>query len=74
MHDYLQIWFDFVHFFFLSSSVFVIYQQTNAGAVVLTDFIFWVIIVPFLEMKQYNVNPVNKPIQVIRIEFKEGIY
>lgn len=42
-----------------------IYQQINAGAVVLTDLIFWVIFVPFLEMKQYNVNLVNL---IIRIE------
>ncbi|KMZ69450.1 hypothetical protein ZOSMA_214G00380 [Zostera marina] len=36
--------------------LFQIIFQINAGAVVLTDLIFWVIFVPFLEMKQYNVN------------------
>lgn len=30
--------------------------QVNAGAVMLTDFVFWFVIVPFLAIKDYNLN------------------
>ncbi|XP_057951498.1 uncharacterized protein LOC131146148 [Malania oleifera] len=36
--------------------VFQIIFQMNAGAVVLTDCVFWFIIVPFLAIKDYNLN------------------
>lgn len=36
--------------------VFQIIYQTNAGAVMLTDCVFWLIIFPFLAMKDYNLN------------------
>ncbi|XP_034215079.1 uncharacterized protein LOC117627222 isoform X1 [Prunus dulcis] len=36
--------------------VFQIIFQMNAGAVVLTDCVFWFIIVPFLTVKDYNLN------------------
>lgn len=36
--------------------IFQIMFQMNAGAVLLTDCVFWIIIVPFLEMKDYNLN------------------
>uniref|UniRef100_A0A5B7AFK8 Uncharacterized protein n=1 Tax=Davidia involucrata TaxID=16924 RepID=A0A5B7AFK8_DAVIN len=36
--------------------VFHIIFQMNAGAVVLTDCIFWFVIVPFLAIKDYNLN------------------
>ncbi|KAL3835210.1 hypothetical protein ACJIZ3_009946 [Penstemon smallii] len=36
--------------------VFQIIFQMNAGAVVLTDTVFWFIIVPFLAIKDYNLN------------------
>ncbi|XP_059443259.1 uncharacterized protein LOC132175354 isoform X3 [Corylus avellana] len=36
--------------------VFQIIFQMNAGAVMLTDCVFWFIIVPFLTMKDYNLN------------------
>ncbi|KAD2806041.1 hypothetical protein E3N88_39418 [Mikania micrantha] len=36
--------------------VFQIMFQMQAGAVVLTDCVFWFIIVPFLAMKDYNFN------------------
>ncbi|KAA8542290.1 hypothetical protein F0562_023574 [Nyssa sinensis] len=36
--------------------VFQIIFQMNAGAVMLTDCVFWFIIVPFLEIKDYNLN------------------
>lgn len=36
--------------------VFQIIYQTNAGAVMLTDFVFWLIIVPFLSMEDYDLN------------------
>ncbi|MQM03992.1 hypothetical protein Taro_036784 [Colocasia esculenta] len=35
---------------------FQIIYQTNAGAVMLTDCVFWIIIVPFLAIKDYNLN------------------
>ncbi|XP_052177033.1 uncharacterized protein LOC127791220 [Diospyros lotus] len=38
------------------SYVFQIIFQMNAGAVVLTDCVFWFIIVPFLVIKDYNLN------------------
>ncbi|GMH23407.1 hypothetical protein Nepgr_025250 [Nepenthes gracilis] len=36
--------------------VFQIIFQMNAGAVMLTDFVFWLIIVPFLRTKDYHLN------------------
>ncbi|XVE57160.1 hypothetical protein DITRI_Ditri04bG0069600 [Diplodiscus trichospermus] len=36
--------------------VFQIIFQMNAGAVLLTDCVFWFIIVPFLEIKDYNLS------------------
>lgn len=36
--------------------VFQILFQMNAGAVMLTDCVFWFIIVPFLEIRDYNLN------------------
>nr|XP_029124385.1 uncharacterized protein LOC105058816 [Elaeis guineensis] len=36
--------------------VFQIIYQTNAGAVMLTDCVFWLIIFPFLAIKDYNLN------------------
>ncbi|KDO69607.1 hypothetical protein CISIN_1g019102mg [Citrus sinensis] len=36
--------------------VFQIIFQMNAGAVLLTDCVFWFIIVPFLEIKNYSLN------------------
>ncbi|KAL5544185.1 hypothetical protein UlMin_007969 [Ulmus minor] len=36
--------------------VFQIIFQMNAGAVILTDCVFWFIIVPFLTIKDYNLN------------------
>ncbi|XP_061366836.1 uncharacterized protein LOC133309977 [Gastrolobium bilobum] len=36
--------------------IFQIIFQMNAGAVMLTDCVFWLIIVPFLTMKDYNIN------------------
>ncbi|KAF8390442.1 hypothetical protein HHK36_024968 [Tetracentron sinense] len=36
--------------------VFQVIFQMNAGAVLLTDFVFWFIIVPFLTIKDYNLN------------------
>lgn len=36
--------------------VFQIIFQMNAGAVILTDCVFWFIIVPFLAIKDYNLN------------------
>ncbi|PSS07774.1 Transcription initiation factor TFIID subunit like [Actinidia chinensis var. chinensis] len=36
--------------------VFQIVFQMNAGAVMLTDCVFWFIIVPFLEIKDYDLN------------------
>ncbi|MQM13121.1 hypothetical protein Taro_046043 [Colocasia esculenta] len=38
---------------------FQIIYQTNAGAVVLTDCVFWLIIVPFLTMRDYSLNFVS---------------
>ncbi|GMN45909.1 hypothetical protein TIFTF001_015099 [Ficus carica] len=40
----------------LLSYLFQIIFQMNAGAVVLTDCVFWFIIVPFLTIKDYNLN------------------
>lgn len=34
-------------------------EQINAGAVMLTDCVFWFIIVPFLTIKDYNLNFVS---------------
>ncbi|RXH77650.1 hypothetical protein DVH24_039621 [Malus domestica] len=39
-----------------SGYVFQIIFQMNAGAVLLTDFVFWFILVPFLAIKDYNLN------------------
>ncbi|KAK7330500.1 hypothetical protein VNO77_24695 [Canavalia gladiata] len=36
--------------------IFQIIFQMNAGAVMLTDCVFWFIIVPFLTVKDYNIN------------------
>ncbi|KAF9626678.1 hypothetical protein IFM89_038773 [Coptis chinensis] len=36
--------------------IFQVIFQMNAGAVMLTDFVFWFVIVPFLEIKDYNLN------------------
>ncbi|KAL7222830.1 hypothetical protein ACSBR1_024511 [Camellia fascicularis] len=36
--------------------MFQIIFQMNAGAVILTDCVFWIIIVPILELKDYNLN------------------
>ncbi|KAL2492656.1 hypothetical protein Adt_28284 [Abeliophyllum distichum] len=36
--------------------IFQIIFQMNAGAVILTDTVFWFIIVPFLAIKDYNLN------------------
>nr|KYP44592.1 hypothetical protein KK1_033871 [Cajanus cajan] len=36
--------------------IFQIIFQMNAGAVMLTDCVFWFIIVPFLSVKDYNIN------------------
>ncbi|XP_042500588.1 uncharacterized protein LOC122078601 isoform X2 [Macadamia integrifolia] len=36
--------------------VFQVIFQINAGAVILTDCVFWLIIVPFLTMKDYHLN------------------
>lgn len=36
--------------------IFQIVFQMNAGAVMLTDCVFWLLIVPFLEIKDYNLN------------------
>ncbi|KAK6920693.1 hypothetical protein RJ641_014371 [Dillenia turbinata] len=36
--------------------VFQIIFQMNAGAVILTDCVFWFVIVPFLAIKDYNLN------------------
>ncbi|EXB29617.1 hypothetical protein L484_003463 [Morus notabilis] len=36
--------------------LFQVIYQMNAGAVVLTDCVFWFIIVPFLTIKDYNLN------------------
>ncbi|KAJ6799301.1 uncharacterized protein M6B38_207385 [Iris pallida] len=37
---------------------FQIIYQTNAGAVMLTDCVFWFIIFPFLARKDYDLNPI----------------
>lgn len=34
-------------------------EQINAGAVTLTDFVFWFIIVPFLMVKHYHMKLVS---------------
>ena len=34
-------------------------KQMNAGAVLLTDCVFWFIIVPFLEIHDYSLNVVS---------------
>jgi hypothetical protein len=39
---------------------FFIYRQANAGAVMLTDCVFWFIIFPFLTEKDYSLNFVSK--------------
>ncbi|XP_062106888.1 uncharacterized protein LOC133818178 isoform X1 [Humulus lupulus] len=39
--------------------VFEILFQMNAGAVMLTDSVFWIIIVPFLTIKDYNLTFMN---------------
>ncbi|KAF5730860.1 hypothetical protein HS088_TW19G00460 [Tripterygium wilfordii] len=39
--------------------LFQIIFQMNAGAVLLTDCVFWFILVPLLEIKDYNINPVS---------------
>ncbi|KAJ6387004.1 hypothetical protein OIU78_016854 [Salix suchowensis] len=36
--------------------IFQIFFQMNAGAVMLTDFVFWFVLVPFLEIKDYHLN------------------
>ncbi|KAH0462457.1 hypothetical protein IEQ34_010032 [Dendrobium chrysotoxum] len=40
----------------LGGYLFQIIYQTNAGAVMLTDFVFWLIIFPFLAIKDYDLN------------------
>ncbi|XVE67895.1 hypothetical protein DITRI_Ditri09bG0024700 [Diplodiscus trichospermus] len=40
----------------ISSYLFQVLFQINAGAVMLTDFIYWSVIYPFLTIKDYNLN------------------
>ncbi|XP_028555413.1 uncharacterized protein LOC110100711 isoform X2 [Dendrobium catenatum] len=40
----------------LGGYLFQIIYQTNAGAVMLTDFVFWLIIFPFLTIKDYDLS------------------
>lgn len=43
----------------LSDVLIVLSQQTSAGAVVLTDVVFWCIIVPFLPIAHVRLNMVS---------------
>jgi hypothetical protein len=38
--------------------------QTNAGAVMITDLVFWLILYPFLAHNQYDMNFVSIPLLI----------
>ncbi|KAM7479895.1 hypothetical protein LguiA_028108 [Lonicera macranthoides] len=52
--------------------VFQIIFQMNAGAVILTDCVFWFIIVPFLAIKDYNLNFLIINMHTINVVFLLG--
>lgn len=52
LHKNLSIW----NFTRLGGYFFQIIYQTNAGAVMLTDFVFWLVIIPFLTNKDFDLS------------------
>ncbi|XP_057422158.1 uncharacterized protein LOC130716001 [Lotus japonicus] len=52
--------------------IFQIMFQMNAGAVMLTDCVFWFIIVPFLTIKDYNINLLIVSMHTINAVFLLG--
>ncbi|CAL5198251.1 unnamed protein product [Lathyrus oleraceus] len=54
------------------SYIFQILYQINAGAVMLTDCAFWFIIVPFLTIKDYNINLLTISMHTINAVFLLG--
>lgn len=57
------LWLD-SHFFMqiINETFFCICEQTSAGAVMLTDVVFWLIIFPFLTAKDYTLSLVSTKI------------
>lgn len=52
--------------------VFQIIFQMSAGAVMLTDFVFWFLIVPFLAIKNYNLTFLTVNMHTINVVFLLG--
>ncbi|KAK1325832.1 hypothetical protein QJS10_CPA01g01282 [Acorus calamus] len=52
--------------------VFQVIYQTNAGAVVLTDCVFWLVIVPFLALEDYKLSVINIGMHSVNIVFLLG--
>lgn len=52
--------------------LFQIIYQTNAGAVLLTDFVFWLIIFPVLSMKDYDLSFLQVGMHSINVVFLLG--
>jgi hypothetical protein len=53
--------FKVLNYFFV---VLLFFNQTNAGAVMLTDCVFWFIIFPFLTIRDYDLNFVSNSYSV----------
>lgn len=58
--------FDFYKFIHKFRCVFV--RQTSAGAVVLTDVVFWLVIVPFLSNTHLGLNTVRTFIESLGLK------
>lgn len=82
----MTIWvpFFFVGFYLLSffstfhyidnTCPILFYQQMNAGAVTLTDCVFWFVLVPYLTIKGYNLNFVSSRTVIWKVKlFDEGV-
>ncbi|KAK1280020.1 hypothetical protein QJS04_geneDACA002799 [Acorus gramineus] len=54
------------------SYVFQVIYQTNAGAVMLTDCVFWLIIVPFLALEDYKLSVINIGMHSVNAVFLLG--
>ncbi|KAK1302415.1 hypothetical protein QJS10_CPB12g00159 [Acorus calamus] len=52
--------------------VFQVIYQTNAGAVVLTDCVFWLVIVPFLALEDYKLSVINIGMHSVNAVFLLG--
>ncbi|PON52474.1 hypothetical protein PanWU01x14_208720 [Parasponia andersonii] len=68
-----QIWSKDDHYIFrhpgILTYVFEIIFQMNAGAVMLTDSVYWFIIFPFLTIQDYNLNFMTVDMHTVNVIF-----